>query len=48
MLLHSRMDRVRNEEVRGEGAVEMKNDRVDHKVLKIFGYVDHMSEEQMS
>ena len=41
----SRMDRVRNEEVRSRAGIEMELvSRVDQKVLRWFGHVERMNE----
>ena len=45
----SRMDRVRNEEVRRIAGIERElASRVDHRVLRWFGHVERMDEYRMA
>ena len=45
----SRMDRVRNEEVRGRAGIERElASRADQRVLRMFGHVERMDEYRMA
>ena len=45
----SRMDRVRNEEVRRRAGIERElESRADQKVLTLFGHVERMDEYRMA